>query len=276
MNVEVATAKTSTFSMDYCAFGAGAGTLVVLPGLSVQSVMPQAGSIARAYDALTRDYAVYILDRKKGPLPEAYTVREMADDTAEALRALGLEGVDVFGASQGGMMALELAIRHQELVRRLVVGSTSCRIDSERFGLFDAWAQLARSGDALALHLEFGRAILPKKAFEGARAALARAAESTTGADLARFASMVEGMRGFDIADDLKRISCPVLVIGASDDGVLGGEASELIARNLTGSTSCELHMYDGYGHAAYDLAPDYKERMLAFLKGRPARTMPA
>ena len=25
-------------------------------------------------------------------------------------------------------------------------------------------------------------------------------------------------------------------------------------------------HMYDGYGHAAYDTAPDYKERVLGFL----------
>jgi hypothetical protein len=25
--------------------------------------------------------------------------------------------------------------------------------------------------------------------------------------------------------------------------------------------------MYDGYGHAAYDTAPDYKERILDFLR---------
>ena len=28
-----------------------------------------------------------------------------------------------------------------------------------------------------------------------------------------------------------------------------------------------EIYMYDGYGHAAYDMAPDYKERILEFLK---------
>ena len=271
MSVDVATVTTGDFSMDYCAFGAGAGALVILPGLSVRSVMGQAASIARAYDALTRDYTVYVLDRRKGPLPRAYTIEDMTDDTAKALLALGLEGADVFGASQGGMMALELAIGHPRLVRRLVVGSSSCRIDGERSRLFEAWADLARSGEALELCLEFGRAILPEGAFEGAGAALAQLAQSATDADLARFASMAAGMKGFDITEDLKKIACPVLVIGSSDDRVLGGEASELIARNLTGSACCELHMYDGYGHAAYDFAPDYKERMLAFLRRRPA-----
>jgi len=49
---------------------------------------------------------------------------------------------------------------------------------------------------------------------------------------------------------------------------VVGGEASQEIA-DLLKDRDCTLYMYDGYGHAAYDLAPDYKERILDFLKAK-------
>ena len=77
---------------------------------------------------------------------------------------------------------------------------------------------------------------------------------------------LAKGMEGFDITDRLREIACPVLVLGSADDGVLGAGASEQIAQLLGSRENCELHMYSGYGHAAYDLAPDYKERILRFL----------
>ena len=87
-----------------------------------------------------------------------------------------------------------------------------------------------------------------------------------TDEELARFIRLTEAMRGFDITDKLGKISCPALVIGSKTDDVFGGEASEEIAEGLKNSEDCELYMYDGYGHAAYDCAPDYQERMLRFL----------
>lgn len=60
------------------------------------------------------------------------TYRQMADDTAALLRQLGVRQVDVVGFSYGGCVAIELAIRHPELVRRLVVGSVYYRRDAIR------------------------------------------------------------------------------------------------------------------------------------------------
>src|SRR3954451_24529669 len=54
---------------------------------------------------------------------------QMADDTAGLVRYLQLGSVDVFGYSMGGGIALQVAIRHPELVRRLVVASASFRYD---------------------------------------------------------------------------------------------------------------------------------------------------
>ena len=52
-------------------------------------------------------------------------------------------------------------------------------------------------------------------------------------------------------------------MLGAKDDRVLDPADSEQIAARVGG---CEKHMYEGYGHAAYDLAPDYRARLLRFL----------
>jgi pimeloyl-ACP methyl ester carboxylesterase len=50
---------------------------------------------------------------------------QMADDTAALLRHVGIEQADVFGYSMGGAAALQVAIRHPEVVRKLVVASAS-------------------------------------------------------------------------------------------------------------------------------------------------------
>lgn len=43
------------------------------------------------------------------------------------------------------------------------------------------------------------------------------------------------------------------------------GQARCLGLRATSWGPDLELHMYDGYGHAAYVFAPDYKERLLRF-----------
>jgi pimeloyl-ACP methyl ester carboxylesterase len=58
------------------------------------------------------------------------TYEQMADDTAALLRHLGLANADIFGFSMGGGIALQLAIRHPDLVRKQVVASASYTYDS--------------------------------------------------------------------------------------------------------------------------------------------------
>ena len=65
------------------------------------------------------------------------TYEQMADDTAALIRHLGLAQADVFGFSMGGAAALQLAIRHPALVRKLVVASASFTSDGGHPEMFD-------------------------------------------------------------------------------------------------------------------------------------------
>ena len=270
MRMQIETVKTEMFSMDYFRFGHGKETLVILPGLSVQSVMGFADAVAEAYQMFADDYTVYVFDRRK-ELPPSYSVHEMAQDTAEAFHALGLDRINLFGASQGGMIAMEIAIEQPDLVQKLILGSTSAHVDETRCQTIERWIQAAKAGKKAELYLAFGEAVYPPDVFELSRELLIESAESVTDEDLSRFIILAESIHGFDIEKDLEKISCPVLVIGSMDDQVLGADASFQLAEHLKDQKGAVLCMYSGYGHAAYDTAPDYKERILRFLVSESA-----
>ena len=273
MSIPIETVCTGAFSMDYFRFGSGEKPLVILPGLSVQSVMGSADVIAEAYRPLADHFAIYVFDRR-ADLPETYPVADMARDTAEAFQALGLEKVCLFGASQGGMIALTLAIEHPELVEKLALGSSTAHLREEQYRGIEEWIRLAEAGDREGLYLAFGKSIYPPAVFRQYREALLTAAGTVTGRDLRRFIILAEGMRGFNVVSELDRIRCPVLVLGVFEDAVLDSDATMEIAEKLDHDPDFRLYMYTGYGHAAFDTAPDYKQRILRFFLQERLRTV--
>lgn len=261
---QIKTVITDRFSMDYFCFGRGQKNFVILPGVSVQSVMGSADFIADAYRLFADDFTVYVFDRRKN-LPETYSIAEMAADTVEAFQALGLKQVCLFGTSQGGMIAMDIAITHPELIEKLVLGSSAAQVTEEGYQLIKKWIDYAKNKNAEALYLAFGEAVYPPDVFRQSRQLLIDAAMTVTAEEMNRFVIIASPLDHFDVLQDLKKITCPVLVIGDRDDHVLGGKASEIIADHLKKRPENELYMYEGYGHAAYDTAPDYKERVYRF-----------
>ncbi len=266
MSIPIETVRTDRFSMNYFRFGKGETPMLVLPGLSVQSVMDAADMVAAAYQSLENSFTVYVFDRRK-ELPSSYSVYEMAEDTAEAMLTLGLKNVCLFGASQGGMISLVIAVKHPELVGKMALGSTSAQVRDEQYRVIDDWVRLAENRDRVGLYLAFGEKVYSQKVFDQSREMLIKMAETVTDEELDRFIILAKGTKGFDISGELHRIRCPVFAIGDYDDRVLDADATMQIAERLDWRPDFRLYLYAGYGHAAYDTAPDYRERLLRFFK---------
>ena len=86
--------------------------------------------------------------------------------------------------------------------------------------------------------------------------------ESVTDSELERFITIAKGTRDFDVSDRLRNIKCPVLVTGSFDDAVLGVDAFVEITKILP---NVSQYLYNGYGHAVFDTAPDFRDRLLEF-----------
>lgn len=265
MSIQIQTVSTDAWSMNYFRFGRGTKTLIVLPGLSVQSVMQSAAAIAHDYQIFTADYTVYVFDRRC-ELPNSYPINDMATDTYQAMRKLGLQQVSLFGASQGGMIALSIAAKHPAFVEKLIVGSSSPSCFASQYQLVESWVQLAQKRKAEELLLSFGAAVYPPELFQKLLPILLETAKTVTDEDLRRFSILAEGIRAFDLTKELHQIRCPVLAISARDDGVFGPDAAVQMEQSFAEYPLFSSFVYDGYGHAAYDTAPDYRARMLRFL----------
>ena len=267
--IPIETVRTENMEMKYFRFGSGKKNFVILPGLSLKSVTESADAVAAAYQCFEKEYTVWLFDRRTD-LPKVYPVREMAADTAKAFDALGISDAYIFGASEGGMIAQFIAIDRPDLVHAMVLGSTASRLpaktgtadktDSNTDGIGE-WIRLAESKDVKGLTLSFAQMVYTPAFFEQYKDLILQSADGVTEEDLNRFLILARGTEGMNAYDELDQIRCPVLALGAADDRVLGAAASEEIAKKL----GCSCYIYENYGHAVYDEAPDYKDRIVSF-----------
>lgn len=256
---------TDEFEMEYCRFGSGKRVFVILPGLSIQSVMGMKDSIEEAYSIFKDDFTTYVFDRRKN-IPEDYSIYDMADDTAAAIEKMGLRDVFIFGASQGGMIAMAMAIRYPQLVKKAVLGSTSPHVKPEQEAVVKKWIALAEKGDREGLYLEYGKEIYPPDVYEKYRDVFLQTAQTVTDEELKKFVILAKSIPGFDVSQQLDKIQCPIMALGVFEDRVLDSDATMEIAENLDSKPDFALYMYTGYGHAAFDTAPGYKEKVYDFL----------
>lgn len=261
INVNVGCVKTSHFEMDYFSFGEGSRVFVLIPGLSLLPVTPMAKAVAMQYRAFHKEFKMYVFDRKRS-ISSGYTIEQMAQDTVTAMRAVGITRACIMGCSQGGMIAQCIAASEPAMVEKLVLCSTTARSNDFSRQSIGRWIELAKAGDVVALNQDVFSRVYSQAYYDKYSQSFKVAELLGTDEDLKHFIPLAQACEGFDSRQLLSFIKCPVMVVGSNIDNVLTGEGS----RELASILKCDLLMYDNYGHAAYDEAPDLHERILAFV----------
>ncbi|MBR3304267.1 MAG: alpha/beta hydrolase [Christensenellaceae bacterium] len=251
-------------TMEYIRFGTGTRTMVILPGLSIKSVADMSEAVAAAYDMFTKDFTVYLFDRREN-VCSSYDIYGMAHDTYTVMEHLGLHGIYLFGASQGGMIAALIAAEHPGFVRRLVLGNTSLFVPGGTEKTVAEWVGDAEKEDGIKLCLDMGRAIYSKDTFLRYEGMLADMGKTVSADESVRFRIFAGALKGFDMRSRASHIKCPVLSLISDDDGVFKTASPELAEAAFSGIGDIRFRHFDGYGHAAYDTAPSYREEMLGF-----------
>ena len=241
----------------YIRFGTGKKNLVMVAGMSMTGLTGLGEPVSEMYRDYAEEYTIYVFDRLQ-VLPDDASVRSMAQDTAEAMRALGIEKADVMGASQGGMIALVLAIDHPELVHALIPCSSCCYQNEVGKETFSVWSALADQMDGNSIYRDFFARVYTHPN----ETALALRLDTSTAEQCRRFGILARACSAFDCRDELEKLQCPVLVLGAAQDQILGSSASPELAERL----ECDSYIYQSFGHAVCDEAPDFQQRMLDFL----------
>lgn len=259
-NHEIIEVKTKDIEMNVIRFGSGRKNMVILPGISLRSVCDSAEAIAFQYKRFWEDYTVYVFDRKKNIRP-GYSVREMAKDTGEAMKELKITDAYVFGASQGGMMAMFMMTDYPSLIKKSVLASSFARPNETSLSVIGYWAELARKHDVVSLNHDCFQKIYSKAYLEKYKSAFTLLEKLGTDSDCDRMAVLCDACNDMEVYDELDKIKCPVLVAGAKNDEIITVEGVTEVGEKL----GCEMYIYDGYSHAVYDEAPDFPDRIFEF-----------
>ncbi len=180
-----------------------------------------------------------------------YTIADMAEDAAGLIRSLKHGPMHVIGWSMGGFIALELALRHPDLVGKLVLVSTSA----------GGWLHIPPS-------LEFSLMLLPNQS-ENFKKHIQRTYSSIAAPgymnrhieDLNKIIEFTElkpmsiesyqrqisaAIRWRGVGEHLGRISQPTLVVHGLSDPLVPYVNGKYLSANIRGA---KLLRYDNVGH---------------------------
>jgi pimeloyl-ACP methyl ester carboxylesterase len=105
-------------------------------GTSFGDVLPE---LAKARQVIAFEMQAH---GRTADIDRPLSYEQMVDDTVAALKQLGIEKADFFGFSMGAGIALQVAIRHPEAVRKLVLASVTYKLDGVHPGLMEGLAEM--------------------------------------------------------------------------------------------------------------------------------------
>jgi len=183
------------------------------------------------------------------------TYEQMADDTAALLGRLQVRKADFLGWSDGGNVALAIAIRHPELVRKLVISGANYTVG----GQYPEVVQRIRDAQVAAL--------LPPAADTGP----AWLDGDNWPALVAKLKKLWLEFGGFK-AEDLQKIEAPVLIMIGDADAVRPEHAVQMF-RLLP---HAQLAILPGTGHSTLLQRPGWVVTMAEDFLAAPMPPQPA
>ena len=247
--------------MEYISFGKGKKPLIMIQGLNTRGIKGAALSLSYMYRIFTKEYTVYIFERRPF-VKEGITVRDMASDIAASMEKLGIANADVIGVSQGGMIAQYLAIDRPDLVKKLILAVTISRNNDTLKLVVNEWIKMAEDGAMKELVSDMAEKMYSNAYVKRYRLFMPLLTILQKPKDVQRFVALARACFTCNTYEMLDKIKCPVLVLGGKQDKVVTGVASEEIAEKI----GCKIHMYENLGHAAYEEAKDFNQVMYDFL----------
>jgi pimeloyl-ACP methyl ester carboxylesterase len=192
----------------------GAGKPVVLLHGAFNSINTAFGQIIPALSKTRQVIAVELQGHgRTQDIDRPFSFESMADDVAALLKFLKTDSADIFGYSMGGGVAQQVAIRHPEIVRRLIITSSVYK--------YEGWSPETR-------------AILPMLTAEMFESTPIKQEYDKLAPDPKHWKEFINKMKKFVTttydfgADKIKAIKSPTLIIIGDGDGVLPEHAVEM------------------------------------------------
>jgi pimeloyl-ACP methyl ester carboxylesterase len=182
------------------------------------------------------------------------TIPLLADDAAALLDALGVDKAHVYGISLGGMIAQEMALRHPDKVRSLILGATTpggphaVGADAQALrALLDQGAVVDRAVTPALLEILFSPAYLAGH-LSDLREVFQRSADYPRTSPEAYWAQL-RAVAGHDTYDRLPDIAAPTLVLHGTDDPLLPVANGRILAERIP---EAKLVLFEGARHGYY------------------------
>jgi pimeloyl-ACP methyl ester carboxylesterase len=226
---------------------------------------------SRVVGRLTSRFRCLLLDPRgthETPDPGTpFTADDLATDVVAAMDAAGVGHAHLVGHSLGASVAVILAARHRDRVRRLVACSPAAVPDAYQEAILDLWTALAASNlPPHAVHLGLLINAFGRSAFENGTARAILDEMDRRPLSRATIQRYIECDRRLDLTPVMRSIDAATLVIIGSQDALTGVDQARLVADGVPGA---QLKTIEGVGHGVHLEAPMAFARLVAsFLNG--------